>query len=52
MATDAGQGREVGVLHNNLGIQLWAYEGPQAALDEFDTGIAFAAACGLNEIST
>ena len=50
LATDAGQGREVGVLHNNLGIQLWAYEGPQAALDEFDTGIAFASACGLNEI--
>jgi hypothetical protein len=50
LATDGGQGREVGVLHNNLGIQLWAYEGPQAALDEFDTGIAFASACGLNEI--
>jgi hypothetical protein len=50
LATDGGQGREVGVLHNNLGIQLWAYEGPLAALDEFDTGIAFASACGLNEI--
>ena len=50
LATDAGQGREVGVLHNNLGIQLWAYEGPQAALDELDTGTAFAAACGLTEI--
>jgi hypothetical protein len=29
---------------------LWAYEGPRAALDEFDTGIAFASACGLNEM--
>ncbi len=50
LATDAGLGREVGVLHNNLGIQLWVYEGPRAALDEFDAGIAFASACGLNEI--
>ena len=49
LATDGGLGREVGVLHSNLGIQLWAYEGPQAALDEFDVGI-IAAACGLNEI--
>ena len=50
IATDVGLGREVGVLHNNLGLQLWAYEGPQAALDEFEAGIAFASACGLNEI--
>ena len=50
IATDGGLGREVGILHNNLGLQLWAYEGPQAALDEFDTGIAFASACGLNEM--
>jgi tetratricopeptide (TPR) repeat protein len=50
LATAGGQGREVGVLHNNLGIQLWAYEGPRAALDEFDTGIAFASTCGLTEM--
>ena len=52
IATDVGQGREVGVLHNNLGLQLWAYEGPQAALDELDTGTAFAPPAGSPRSST
>ncbi len=38
LATQAGQGREVAILHNNLGVSLWAYDGPQAALAELDTG--------------
>ena len=28
LATEAGQGREVALLHNNLGCALWAFEGP------------------------
>jgi tetratricopeptide (TPR) repeat protein len=51
LATQAGQGREVGMLHNNLGVGLGAFEGPQAALAELRTGIAYATARGLNEIA-
>jgi tetratricopeptide (TPR) repeat protein len=50
LATRAGQGREVGVIHNNLGIALWVHEGPKAALEELRTGTAFANARGLTEI--
>ena len=28
LATEAGQGREVALLHNNLGAALWVFEGP------------------------
>ena len=28
LATEAGQGREVALLHNNLGVQLWSFDGP------------------------
>jgi class 3 adenylate cyclase/tetratricopeptide (TPR) repeat protein len=51
LATEAGQGREVGSLHNNLGVGVWAFEGPQAALVELRTGIAYATARGLTEIA-
>jgi tetratricopeptide (TPR) repeat protein len=51
LATQAGQGRDVAVLHNNLGVSLWAFEGPQAALAEFQTGIAYATARGLTEMA-
>ncbi len=50
LATQAGQGREVAILHNNLGIVLWAYDGPEAALDQLRTGIAYATARGLIEM--
>jgi class 3 adenylate cyclase/tetratricopeptide (TPR) repeat protein len=49
LATDAGQGREVALLHNNLGFARWALLGPQAAIAELDTGIAYAHARGLTE---
>ena len=51
LATLAGQGRDVALLHNNLGINLWGYEGPDAALAELATGIAYATARGLTELS-
>src|SRR5207249_2838233 len=49
LATQAGQGRDVALLHNNLGVNLLAFEGPQAALAELKTGIAYATARGLTE---
>ena len=42
IATEAGQGREVAILHNNLADALWAFEGPGAALEVMRAGIAFA----------
>jgi tetratricopeptide (TPR) repeat protein len=39
------------MLHNNLGVGLVAFEGPQAALAELRIGIAYATARGLNEIA-
>ena len=51
LATQAGQGREVAILHNNLGIQLWARSGPKAALDELQTGVAYASTRGLAEMA-
>jgi tetratricopeptide (TPR) repeat protein len=50
LATLAGQGREAATLHNNLGVELWVFEGPQAALTELATGIAVATARGLTEM--
>jgi class 3 adenylate cyclase/tetratricopeptide (TPR) repeat protein len=49
LATDTGQGREVAVLYNNLGVAIWMFEGPRAGLHELQTGLAFARACGLTE---
>ena len=49
IATEAGQGREVALLHNNLGMDLWALEGPAAAVKVMKDGIAFARARGLEE---
>jgi class 3 adenylate cyclase/tetratricopeptide (TPR) repeat protein len=50
LATEAGQGREVARLHNNLGIRLWDFEGPAAALEVLHEGVAYAKARGLTEI--
>jgi hypothetical protein len=50
LATEAGQGREVALLHNNLGMDLWAFEGPAASLEVTRDGIAFATARGITEM--
>jgi class 3 adenylate cyclase/tetratricopeptide (TPR) repeat protein len=50
LATQAGQGREVALLHNNLGVALWGIEGPAASLEVIREGIAYARARGLTEI--
>ena len=47
LATQAGQGREVALLHNNLGELLLVFEGPVASLDGLRTGVAFAEGRGL-----
>ncbi len=51
LATAAGQGREVGILHNNLAIQLWGCQGPQAAIAELEAAISYATARGLAEVA-
>ena len=50
LATEAGQGREVALLHNNMGALLAGVEGPAACLEEFREGIAFAGGRGLTEM--
>jgi class 3 adenylate cyclase/tetratricopeptide (TPR) repeat protein len=49
LATEAGQGREVAVLHNNLANFLSLDEGPAAALEVVRAGIEFARSRGLVE---
>ena len=51
LATRAGQGREVALLHHNLAIQLWVFGGPGAALEVQREGIGFARARGLTEMA-
>jgi class 3 adenylate cyclase/tetratricopeptide (TPR) repeat protein len=50
LATRAGQGREVALLHNNLAVMLWGFEGPAASLEALHEGIAYAKARGLTEM--
>ena len=47
LATEAGQGEGVAMLHNNLGMALWTLKGPKAALPVLREGIAFAEPRGL-----
>ena len=50
LASQAGQGRDVALLQNNLGVDLLSFEGPAASLAVFREGIAFAGARGLTEM--
>ena len=50
LATEAGQGREAGVIYGNMGETLWAFEGAVAALEVMRAGIAFAQDRGLAEM--
>jgi hypothetical protein len=40
----------VALLHNNLGVKLWGFEGPAASLEAYRDGIAYAKARGLIEM--
>ena len=52
LASKAGQGRDVALLHNNYGMALWCFEGPSAALEVIRAGADFAKARGLNEVTS
>ncbi len=52
LATEAGQGREVANLHNNVAAAVESVEGPGAALAAVRAGIAFAEARGLTEVAS
>lgn len=47
IAIDAGNGREVGTIYNNLGREIWGFEGPVAALEVYRQGLGFDEARGL-----
>jgi class 3 adenylate cyclase/tetratricopeptide (TPR) repeat protein len=50
LATRAGQARTAAVLYNNMGLDVWGFEGPVAALEVQHAGIAFGRARGLTEM--
>ncbi len=51
LATQAGQGEEVAQTQNSLGLALWSFEGPAAALEALREGIAFSRSRGLAEFA-
>ena len=51
LALAQGQGRTAAVLHNNLALAVWQYEGPQAALAACREGIDFCERRGITELA-
>ena len=49
LAKGTGQGRLVAMYHNNLGVDLWGFEGPSVSLEVLRHGITDANARGLTE---
>jgi predicted ATPase/class 3 adenylate cyclase len=49
LALEQGQGRTAAVLHNNLALDTWQYEGPRAALAACREGIDFCERRGIAE---
>jgi tetratricopeptide (TPR) repeat protein len=49
LAVEQGQGRTAAVLHNNLALDIWQYEGLQSALDACQEGIDFCERRGIAE---
>ena len=47
LAIEQGEGGRAAVLYNNLALQVWLYEGPQAALDLCREGIEFCRRRGI-----
>jgi class 3 adenylate cyclase/tetratricopeptide (TPR) repeat protein len=52
LATRAGLGAEAALILNNLGAQLWMFEGPAASQEVLREGVAFAKQRGLVEYET
>ena len=50
LATEAGQGREVALLHNNLGVMLVSFRGPAEALEIMREGTRFAKGIGNTDM--
>lgn len=50
LALDQGQGRVAGILHNNLTVVSWGYEGTRAAREAAREGIEFSERRGIAEI--
>src|SRR3954451_10207810 len=51
LALEQGQGRAVAVLHNNLALAVWQYDGPPAGLDACRAGIDFCRRRGITEFA-
>jgi predicted ATPase/class 3 adenylate cyclase len=51
LASEAGQGREVALLHNNFGVTLVNFRGPAAALEILHEGTRFAEGIGNTELT-
>ena len=51
LAVEQGLSREAAVLHNNLALAVWLYEGPPAALALCDEGIEFCERRGIAEFA-
>ncbi len=52
LAIDRGEGRAAAVLHNNLAMVSWQYDGPPAALSACREGLAFCERRGIAEMAT
>jgi len=51
LALEQGQARHAAVLHNNLALAIWQYEGLQSALDACQEGIHFCERRGITEFA-
>ena len=51
LAIDQGRARDAAILHNNLAMVTWEYEGPLLALDLCRDGMAFCARRGIAEVA-
>ena len=51
LALEHGEGRYAAILHNNLAVASWQYEGPQAALAACREGIDFCERRGIAEFA-
>ena len=51
LALDQGHGRTAAILHNNLAVISWQYEGPQAAFAACQEGIDFCERRGIAEFA-
>ena len=49
LAVEQGRGREAAVIHNNLALSAWLYEGPKAALAACQEGLEFCERRGIAE---